>query len=221
MKSKLLIVAAFSLLMSFLSPASAEIVTLNYTGIVQLAFGSDTSLVGDTYTATYVFDTSVGIYNQTPTQNYIDVYGGSSYGAPSPLLSESITINAESEVLTDPSYGELILCSVCVGTNSGLEEVAGASTSMTNILYAEGSPVQFPTSLDVSEFFSVVSNTTGGQASRGQFWPDDLELLPESVDVSIVTPVPAALPLFATGLGALALLGWRRRRQNAAAIAAA
>jgi hypothetical protein len=26
------------------------------------------------------------------------------------------------------------------------------------------------------------------------------------------TPLPAALPLFATGLGALALLGWRRKR---------
>jgi hypothetical protein len=35
------------------------------------------------------------------------------------------------------------------------------------------------------------------------------------------TPLPAALPLFATGLGALGLLGWRRKRKNAAAIAAA
>ncbi len=30
------------------------------------------------------------------------------------------------------------------------------------------------------------------------------------------TPLPAALPLFATGLGALGLLGWRRKRKNAA-----
>jgi hypothetical protein len=41
------------------------------------------------------------------------------------------------------------------------------------------------------------------------------------VDYSDVpTPLPAALPLFATGLGALGLLGWRRKRKNAAAIAA-
>ena len=33
-------------------------------------------------------------------------------------------------------------------------------------------------------------------------------------DVTISeTPLPAALPLFATGLGALGLLGWRRRRK--------
>jgi hypothetical protein len=35
------------------------------------------------------------------------------------------------------------------------------------------------------------------------------------------TPLPAALPLFATGLGAMGLLGWRRKRKNAAALAAA
>jgi len=36
-----------------------------------------------------------------------------------------------------------------------------------------------------------------------------------------ITPLPAALPLFATGLGALGLLGWRRKRYNAAAALAA
>jgi hypothetical protein len=35
------------------------------------------------------------------------------------------------------------------------------------------------------------------------------------------TPLPAALPLFASGLGAMGLLGWRRKRKNPAAIAAA
>ena len=35
------------------------------------------------------------------------------------------------------------------------------------------------------------------------------------------TPLPAALPLFATGLGALGLLGWRRKRKHAASVAAA
>jgi hypothetical protein len=35
------------------------------------------------------------------------------------------------------------------------------------------------------------------------------------------TPLPGALPLFATGLGAMGLLGWRRKRKNAAAVATA
>ena len=33
---------------------------------------------------------------------------------------------------------------------------------------------------------------------------------------TVATPLPAALPLFATGLGALGLLGWRRKRKQAA-----
>ena len=39
--------------------------------------------------------------------------------------------------------------------------------------------------------------------------------LPTAADGN--TPLPAALPLFATGLGALGLLTWRRKRKNAAA----
>lgn len=38
--------------------------------------------------------------------------------------------------------------------------------------------------------------------------------------VTSATPVPAALPLFAGGLGALGLLGWRRKRKNGAPSAA-
>ena len=39
-------------------------------------------------------------------------------------------------------------------------------------------------------------------------------------EVCATTPLPAALPLFATGLGVLGLLGWRRKRKNTAALAA-
>ncbi len=35
------------------------------------------------------------------------------------------------------------------------------------------------------------------------------------------TPIPAAFPLFASGLEALGLFGWRRKRKNVAALAAA
>jgi hypothetical protein len=37
-----------------------------------------------------------------------------------------------------------------------------------------------------------------------------------SGDPATVTPIPAALPLFASGLGALGVLGWRRKRKAAA-----
>ncbi len=41
------------------------------------------------------------------------------------------------------------------------------------------------------------------------------------ITYSVVTPLPAALPLFATGAGLIGLLGWRRKRKAAAAIVAA
>jgi len=44
---------------------------------------------------------------------------------------------------------------------------------------------------------------------------------PIFIEYTDTTPLPAALPLFATGLGALGLLGWRRKRKSAAALAAA
>ena len=37
-----------------------------------------------------------------------------------------------------------------------------------------------------------------------------------SFTVGAATPLPAALPLFATGLGALGLFGWRRKKKTAA-----
>lgn len=40
------------------------------------------------------------------------------------------------------------------------------------------------------------------------------------IDLS-TTPIPAALPLFASGLGAMGLFGWRRKRKHTTAIAAA
>jgi hypothetical protein len=47
----------------------------------------------------------------------------------------------------------------------------------------------------------VFSDTVGNWVVEGQ--------MTEQVE----TPLPAALPLFATGLGGLGLLGWRRKRK--------
>jgi hypothetical protein len=51
--------------------------------------------------------------------------------------------------------------------------------------------------------------------------PSALALDDVTVTSVSATPLPAALPLFASGLGALGLFGWRRKRKNASALAAA
>jgi hypothetical protein len=42
---------------------------------------------------------------------------------------------------------------------------------------------------------------------------DGVGLVTEFDGTPVNTPLPAALPLFATGLGGLGLLGWRRKRK--------
>jgi hypothetical protein len=60
-----------------------------------------------------------------------------------------------------------------------------------------------------------------GTGSGGDFDSRDLDDATLQIATMVsTTPLPAALPLFATGLGAMGLLGWRRKRKNAAAIAA-
>jgi hypothetical protein len=62
--------------------------------------------------------------------------------------------------------------------------------------------------LGVNEFLVSDINSGGGPSGAAFF-------ATVNYDVS-QTPLPAALPLFATGLGALGLLGWRRKRKAAA-----
>ena len=46
------------------------------------------------------------------------------------------------------------------------------------------------------------------------------EFIADSGSVSTETPLPAGLPLFATGLGAMGVLGWRKKRKASAMTAA-
>jgi hypothetical protein len=68
------------------------------------------------------------------------------------------------------------------------------------------------------------NNDEVAQSQYGMCGPDQCYAYNDSAgsfnDVASTTPLPAALPLFATGLGAMGLFGWRRKRKNAALLAA-
>lgn len=79
------------------------------------------------------------------------------------------------------------------------------------------------TNLTSITFQGVAGSGTSDPYSCGtfnctQFTLDNLEV---NDPVPGATPLPATLPLFATGLGALGLLGWRKKRKAAPAPAAA
>jgi hypothetical protein len=88
--------AAIGLLWS--AGANADTITATYTGVVSNIedptgmFGS--VMLGDTWIATYVFDKSLGITRVTSTST--SIYGGTGFGASSPLVNVSLDIDQTS-----------------------------------------------------------------------------------------------------------------------------
>jgi hypothetical protein len=69
------------------------------------------------------------------------------------------------------------------------------------------SPGIYTLAARIGSGFDSLSNPTGTTGSS---------LVTANVSVEQATPLPATLPLFATGLGGLGLLAWRRKRKAAA-----
>jgi hypothetical protein len=85
----------------------------------------------------------------------------------------------------------------------------GYTTETANATFNSNIALNFV--VGVNEFLVSDINSGGGPSGAAFF-------ATVTYDVS-QTPLPAALPLFATGLGALGLLGWRRKRKAAAIVA--
>ncbi len=91
----------------------------------------------------------------------------------------------------------------------------------TTFLSTAGIAFDTASGLDVNifSFFPQGTPPSGnayGELTSGGFGVGTFSLTPVSA-----TPLPAALPLFATGVGVLGLLGWLRKRRNAGSFAAA
>jgi hypothetical protein len=132
-------------------------------------------------------------------------------------------------------FGGFSLPQACAGTSCGtLLEFAGCGASLGcgfdplpvgTLIVRNGFPVSILVS-DSTRLFGLIT-------SEFNNIPFDLQItadVPDGLRVGIIdarfdaseataTPLPAALPLFATGLGALGLLGWRRKRKTAAIVA--
>jgi hypothetical protein len=103
------------------------------------------------------------------------------------------------------AFGDLILKGL-TGTEASMNGLTvRALLSDMNILLGGGTVanISLTDADDVTD--GVNSSFNGGPVST--FGQNNLELPPSA------TPLPATLPLFATGIGALGLLGWRRKRK--------
>jgi len=97
-------------------------------------------------------------------------------------------------------------------TNSTFNFTSGVITSWS---VAENVGLVLLTTSNMPPFTNVFDqawNIAENFVAFNQFSPATWTIGPDP------TPLPAALPLFATGLGALGLLGWRRKRKNATTV---
>ena len=100
---------------------------------------------------------------------------------------------------TDPSSGGNACGAAVTVTFTGTNLVANFTTTNGNQIFAGA---------------DITCQATGASCSN------DPNFATGSVGATLAaTPLPAALPLFATGLGGLGLLGWRRKRKGQAVAA--
>jgi hypothetical protein len=97
-----------------------------------------------------------------------------------------------------------------------------------NPIYNYTASADFTASAGVEYWLSIVPMTdgafpqwgwqegSGGDGSSYQVF-DGVPHTHNDLAFTLATPLPAALPLFASGVGALSLLGWRRKRKAIAA----
>jgi hypothetical protein len=105
--------------------------------------------------------------------------------------------------------------------SSGTDPVSGAYFTTINAAYISAASDGACATPYFSTLYSNCDWADGnGQSNYGEVWAgsNNGPTFPwsDQLVVQDITPIPAALPLFATGLGALGLLGWRRKRKTLA-----
>jgi hypothetical protein len=172
------------------SAATASPVTYTFdgTGAVTLSGVS----LGDTFSIVFTGDTSAIDSSGNPLFRYDNIAGIFTDGTVTESITATLIANA------DPTQGGRINFFNSTFDN-GLGLIATALIGY-----------------DLSMSIGPISGTLNPTLGSGSFATADGNLQFTGLDslsfTAAVTPLPAALPLFATGLGALGLLGWRSKR---------
>ena len=218
------------------SPAHATVVYVTYEGTV---FGNDPtglfgggSINGQHFKSSYAFDVVFGLNNDDcencpsggGTTNYI--FGGSGFSTVSPSLGATITIGNHTESVTGTFVG--IISGINQGGTSGLTQQwhrassAGNARTLQNGIDVYKGTTGLPAAILLNNYhYTVVAGDipfgnfcTNGNASCIYLGASSLDITTQAPGASV--PVPAALPLFATGVGGLGIVVWRRKRKATA-----
>jgi len=208
--------AVFALALSSVCPAQASTITYTATGLIS---GVSPALVaqfsvGQAATYTFTYDTGVVDTDPSATSGFYPnalLSGAGLFGSYS--FSTGLGFVA---VNTAPGGGLIFWANFPTG-----DPVASLIPIFINLVSNDLSGTLFssdsiPTLLDLSSFPSIPGI---GQLRLyfGNGNPPGIHALYVELTALSETPLPAAFPLFVTGLGALGLIGWRRKRKQAAA----
>jgi hypothetical protein len=129
------------------------------------------------------------------------------YTSPTFITSFQNDVTLDSCSISDPAY----TCTVASFIPSSDKAPFGVFDQIdfkwTNVDLSGGGGAQL--------LFALGAFTTPGTYNVGPISMSDNAVLTVHVTDVGETPIPGALPLFATGLGAMGLLGWRRKRKAA------
>jgi len=142
--------------------------------------------------------------------------------------SLSIPVGVKSSTSLFSSNGDLAgyNAEVEIGIAGTLLFLSGNQSFNSSISFTENVPYQvfMQVVLNPSGVDSSGNGTTASGSADPHFTPPLFDSAGNAITFEIsdgignnspvgATPIPAALPLFATGIGALGLLGWRRKRK--------
>jgi len=192
-----IVAAILGLLQVSTSEAAPVTYTFDGTGSVTLAG----VLIGSTYSVVFAGNTSTIDSSDNPYFKN--------------LLTGTFTDGAVVETITATVESNSTLANIDFYDSTFTNGLGLQDNSLTGYALATSiGPIDAPPGTLTPTFGGGFFATAGGNLV---FTGSDS--LSFTADVS-ATPIPATLPLFATGFGALGLLGWRRKRKNAAALAA-
>lgn len=227
MRRKIAGLTVVSGMLALAAPAQAALVSIVYTGTVSRSqdqygyFGTAgvNTLVGDSYTASYIFDTSLGSTFSSAKNS--SVAGGTSIGNISPLVSANIVINGKSAILRGTYNAQLGADALDTPAEEFVNtlDYANSSNNYTQTWSLESihsSEGKLTGSLSESFVYSVLpGDATLANVQLISSYPGheiyaDISANLTSLSITPV-PLPAALPMFAA---ALSVLGFRPRPRN-------
>jgi hypothetical protein len=216
-KTKFLMTSIAAGVLGLSGAASAEIVTVTYTGLVTLVSNANGGVPpasdGDTLVATYVFNLD------NATDSDIGPTGGFSSGPYGSFVTASLTVNGVAGVLPAFPAGELV--GETQVSQIGTVLFSDVTDNAGDLFESDVASANFSWSL-APPLTGVSYNPSGGdeaviqlRTTAGDLLGADVSNVTVTVTASPAVPEPSTWAMMLVGFATLGLAGYRKAKGNA------